>query len=295
MKIGIVGAGKVGTTLGKYLTEAGVTVTGFYSRTRESAANAAAFSKIRIFETMEALALASDTLFLTTPDGVLEAVWDYIAAYDLRDKVVCHFSGSLSSEIFHGIEETGAFGCSIHPMYAFSDKFTSYKQFHTARLTMEGDAKALDAMRTLFGEKLGHQVFFVKPESKIKYHLAAALASNYVAGLMQMSVRLLKECGFTGEEAVNLLTPLAEANLKSVLTKGPVQALTGPVERNDVQTVQKHISCVQGQDVEAVYKDLGKQLVQMAMVRNPDRDYTQLISMMEGASGSEDRSELQTQ
>lgn len=47
MRIGIIGAGKVGTTLGRYLSMHGRDVGGFYSRTRESADEAATFCRDR--------------------------------------------------------------------------------------------------------------------------------------------------------------------------------------------------------------------------------------------------------
>ena len=46
MRIGIIGAGKVGTTLGKYLSIHGKNVTGFYSRTHESADEAATTEEV---------------------------------------------------------------------------------------------------------------------------------------------------------------------------------------------------------------------------------------------------------
>ena len=70
-------------TLGKYLSEAHIPVTGFYSRTKESAAWAAAFTKTAVFDGLKELITASDTLFITTPDGVIADVWDCIAAMDM--------------------------------------------------------------------------------------------------------------------------------------------------------------------------------------------------------------------
>ncbi len=91
-------------TLGKYLSEAHIPVTGFYSRTKESAAWAAAFTKTAVFDGLKELITASDTLFITTPDGIIADVWDCIAAMDmdLSGYKICHFSGSLSSNVFSG-------------------------------------------------------------------------------------------------------------------------------------------------------------------------------------------------
>lgn len=272
MRIGIIGAGKVGVTLGKYLTGAGITVCGFYSRTKTSAAQAADFVKTKLYEELEDLIRASDTLFITVPDGEIGNVWDCIAENDLTDKLICHFSGSLSSNVFSGIEHTGATGVSIHPMYAFSDKFTSYEQFHTACLVIEGDLEAVQPMRTLFAEKLGHAVQQIRTEDKVKYHAAAAMASNDMIALLEISMRLLAECGFSDEDSLALLRPLIQNNVKSMLEKGAVEALTGPVERGDIETVQKHLDALGGGPAETVYRDLGNVLTNLAKQKHPEWD-----------------------
>lgn len=279
MKIGIIGAGKVGVTLGKYLGEHQVTVSGYYSRTYENALVASDFTKTKAYHDIGELVALSDTLFITTPDGVIGDVWDCIKKYKLENKIICHFSGSLSSHVFSGIEEKRAAACSIHPMYAFSDRFTSYKQFHTAKLTVEGSSKALESIVPLF-EKLHHTVFTVAAEDKMKYHAAAALASNYMVGLFQTSLDLLGECGFSSEKAMELLKPLVSNNVQSMVEKGPVAALTGPVERNDIETVKKHLQVLTQKETQDIYRSIGKKLVAIAEEKNPQKDYTALKTLL---------------
>ncbi len=274
MRIGIIGAGKVGVTLGKYLADAGVTVSGFYSRTRESAAIAADFVQTTVYIDLEDLADASDTLFLTTPDGEIGKVWDCIAGYDLTDKIICHFSGSLSSNVFSGIEKTGASGLSVHPMYAFSDKFTSYQQFHTAYLVAEGQTKAMMSMQALFGTKLGHTILVIDAQNKIKYHAAAAMASNYMIAMLEVALTLFGECGFSYDDSLAMLRPIIQNNVTSMLAKGPVEALTGPIERGDMSTVEKHLDVLAGSSAERVYRVLGDVLADIAKQKHPAWDDT---------------------
>ena len=226
MRIGIIGAGKVGTTLGKYLSIHGKNVTGFYSRTHESADEAATFAETETYSSLCKLVEKSDVIFITTPDGVIHQVWGELLHQDISNRIICHFSGSLSSHVFSGREEAGASGISMHPMYAFSDKFHSYEQFHTAYLTLEGDPEAVAVMKPMW-EAIGHHVLTLKAEDKIKYHAAAAMASNEMLGLMQASLDILSECGFSEKDSMALLTPLVQGNIASMLEKGCVNALTG--------------------------------------------------------------------
>ena len=87
MVIGFIGAGRTGCTLGKYL-EGYVTVAGYYSRTWQSADDAATFTQSRAFCDLETLVNSCDTIFITTPDGVISEVWECIRHYNLKDKIV---------------------------------------------------------------------------------------------------------------------------------------------------------------------------------------------------------------
>ena len=280
MRIGIIGAGKVGTTLGKYLSIHGKNVTGFYSRTHESADEAATFAETETYSSLCKLVEKSDVIFITTPDGVIPQVWGDLLHQDISNRIICHFSGSLSSHVFSGREEAGASGISMHPMYAFSDKFHSYEQFHTAYLTLEGDPEAVAVMKPMW-EAIGHHVLTLKAEDKIKYHAAAAMASNEMLGLMQASLDILSECGFSEKDSMALLTPLVQGNIASMLEKGCVNALTGPVERGDAQTVRKHLQALEGSKAGKIYQSLGSTMVELAKRRNPDRDYTQVRTLFE--------------
>lgn len=280
MRIGIIGAGRVGVTMGKYLGDAGVEVSGFYSKTTQSAVQAAEFTDTTVYKSLQDIVDASDTLMITTPDGVISEVWDCIAGYDLTGKILCHCSGSLSSNVFSGIEQTGAVGCSIHPMYAFSDRFTSYQNFSTAYLVAEGMPAAYEPLAQMFRE-LGHTVLYLRAENKVKYHAAAAMVSNDMIALFQTVLDLLEQCGFAREDSVGLLRPLVMGNVSNMLDKGPVAALTGPVDRGDTETVHKHLDALADSEAGEVYRVLGKVLVKIAEQKYKGRDDTAMRQLFE--------------
>ena len=55
-------------------------------------------------------------------------MWEKMKDLDIAGRIICHASGAMTSDIFSGITEAGAFGYSIHPMYAISSKYESYKE-----------------------------------------------------------------------------------------------------------------------------------------------------------------------
>lgn len=278
MEIGIVGAGKVGCSIGRYLKEQGIPVAGYCSKTKESVEFAATFTDTAAFCSLEELVAQSEILFITTPDDRIKEVWKSIKNKSIQNKIICHFSGSLSSAVFSNRKETGAFACSIHPMYAFSSKTTSYKQLNQILFTMEGDAEALSVVKPLF-EKAGNKVCVIDPDKKGRYHAAATMVSNMMIGLYQMGLTMFMDCGFSSEDAVELIAPLVRGNIDSMLDSSPEQALTGPIERGDEETVERHLSHLTEEERE-VYVRLGQVLVEVASRKNPERNYSNIRKIL---------------
>ena len=280
MNIGIIGAGKVGVSVGRYLKDNNIQIAGFYDIDCDNAAFAAQFTETDCFSELKELVMVSDTLFITTPDAVIGSVWDCIKNnMSVQNKIVCHFSGALSSDVFTDSQSTGASVCSIHPMLAFSDKLTSYRIPANTFFALEGDETAVSALKSLF-ENLGNTVCVIDKSKKSLYHTAASVLSNELVAVLDLGYSLLEQCGFSRDEAVKATQNLVLGNVKSVLENGCVNALTGPVERNDLQTVKKHVESLKGEDRQ-IYILLAKRLVNLAKAKNEDRDYSELSEFLD--------------
>lgn len=271
--------------MGKYITQNSqkAKVVGYYDALLTNAKEAAEFTQTHFFNELHELVEISDTLFITTPDGMIGKVWDCMKSMSIEQKIICHFSGSLSSDVFSGMEETGAKGCSIHPMLAFSDKYSSYQQLHNAFFTVEGDKEAVHAIESLFTE-LGNALCKIEKDKKPMYHAAASILSNHVIAVLDCGYNLLTECGFSREDARKASEALVRLNVENVLQKDTVDALTGPIDRGDLLTVQKHKSVLAGEDWE-MYALLGKRLVGLAQQKNKDKDYREMLKELERNEG----------
>lgn len=283
MKIGVIGSGRVGFSMGKYLCDHGECVVGYYDRHPERANEAAQFTSTDNFETIEDLVAASDTLFITTTDGEIANVWDRIRQMSIENKIICHFSGSLSSDQFQGIGDTKAHGVSVHPMLAFSDKYTSYQQLKKAFFTVEGDATGVSVLSELL-RKMGNFVQCITRENKALYHAAAATLSNQVVAVLSYGYEMLKDCGFDEKEAREASQTLIRGNIENVINQGCVQALTGPVERGDVETVKKHLQVIDPA-MREIYGMLAQRQLQLARQKNPQKDYAALEQLLKESRG----------
>ena len=274
MKVGFVGAGKVGCSLGKLFSETQHNLAGFYSRSSSSAQDAADFTKSKHFQNLETLIEESDTVFITVPDDSISAVWDSIKHMSVAGKMICHCSGSLSSNIFRDIEETGAYGFSIHPLLAVSDRYQSYQELPKALFTIEGDAGHIDDIKALLA-KSSLRYSVISADVKTRYHGAAVMCSNLVVGLIRAAEDELRLCGFSEDQLGEAIAPLLLGNVNKVLSVGTQAALTGPIERGDAGTVEKHLSTFEGIDRQ-VYKTLSRKTLEVAKAKHPQADYSQL-------------------
>lgn len=282
MRIGIIGAGKVGFTIGKYFSTHGLQVSGYYSRTAEASMEAAHFTGSRSFSEINELARQSDVLFLTVPDGSITSVYQSIDPEMLQGKLIGHTSGALSSEdAFPGIENTGASAFSVHPLFAVSDRYHAYEQLPDVFFAIEGKQQALDIIKPVF-QKIGLHVQEIDPKSKVRYHCAAAAASNLVNALLLMSTQMLRDCGFTDENARAALSPLVTLNVQQALKNGVTASLTGPVERADAGTIRKHLECLSGEQKHA-YCLLSEMLIPAAQEKHPERNYQSITALLQDA------------
>lgn len=285
MNIGFIGAGKVGCTLGKYFAEGGVSLSGYYSTSQETSHEAAHFTNTCSYDSTEDLIRECDCVFVTVPDGEIPKVWNEIRNYDIEDKIICHCSGAMtSSDAFSGIEESGAVGYSVHPLFAVSDRFNTYREMSGVFFTVEGAKDRMQEVVNLL-ESLGNPVRVIRPEDKIKYHCAAAVASNLVCSVLDMSFNLMERCGFSASDARNAMASLIRGNVNHVIDVGPRDGFTGPIERNDIGTVAKHIKCLEADDATQeteIYKLLSSRLVDMASRRHPNRNYEEMYQLLGG-------------
>lgn len=278
MKIGFIGAGKVGCSLGKYFTVHGIPVTGYHSKNPESAAWAAEFTSTKSYNKLEELVRESDIIFLTVPDGIIQTVWNQIREFPLQQKIICHCSGCYSATIFSEINHKEAYGYSVHPLFAISSREMSYKEFSRIMFTIEGSPERMKEVENLF-HQCGNQTRTITAENKTLYHATAAVASNLMVGLVSLCCDMFSDCGFSEEESLEALTPILRGNLDHILTDGLKAALTGPVERNDLATVEKHLGVLKGDD-ERIYRLLSRRITKIAEQKNPERNYEKMEALL---------------
>lgn len=277
--IGFIGAGRVGVTLGRYFYIKNLRVSGYFSKSVQHARQAAAVTGSVPYASMEQLAAESEILFLTVPDDSIAQVYAQLRQCDIRGKLICHCSGALSSGVFGDIARTGAYGYSIHPAFAVSDKETAYQKMADVFFTIEGNSEKLPVVQLLL-QTLGNAYRVMDAAQKETYHAALVMSSNLAVGLYHIAQRLLAGCSFSAAEAAAVLNPLFLGNAENVCRAGCASALTGPVDRNDIATVRAHLAALDDPAISAVYRLLSTELVAIAKQKYPDKPYRELEDVL---------------
>ncbi|NLL67548.1 MAG: DUF2520 domain-containing protein [Clostridiaceae bacterium] len=280
LRSGFIGAGKVGVSLGAYLKSKGFDVIGYFSRNLESAKNAASITSSSCL-TIKELVAECNLIWITTPDDQIEKVWNELVHYELDGKLICHTSGVKDATVFTGIIAKGAFGYSVHPMRAFADKTGKIEGLETTCFTLEGDPTHYQQFKQFF-RTLGNKLFFIDRKDKPMYHLANVMVTNLVLGLLSMGSEYLSQCGSFSEGAIEALLPMIENNINNLKRNGFSNALTGPVERNDLGTVIRHFDILSPCDLH-IYKDLSRKILDLAVKKRPKRDYSSMLQILETA------------
>ena len=277
-RVGFIGAGKVGVALGSYLNSRGCGISGYYDRLDAMAVAAAEVTASTSFTTIEQLVAASEVVFITVPDDVISVVWRQCRRLPVEGKCFFHCSGALGSSVFTGHAEAGVHVGSAHPVCAVSSHATG-EVFSGKFFVLEGDPTGIEMLKSLM-KITGNDYRVVGHADKARSHAATVAASNLCCALARMSEDWLLSCGFDKETAHELIAPLMKGNIDNIAQKGCVDALTGPVERNDVGTVTKHLSLLEGNDHE-IYRLLSLRLLPMAEQKHPDNDYTNLKEVLQ--------------
>lgn len=266
MSIGFIGPGKVGVSLARYFSYKNIEISGFYGKNPDSLKEACNLTDTIIFLDLKNLITESDIIVITTPDDIISEIDKQISKYNLNGKIVLHTSGSLSSDILSNAENSGASIYSIHPMFAFSNKFTDLKKLNNIYFSVEGKNTDKDSDIIKFMNSLENKYFVRDSNSSAKYHLASVVVSNLALSLFNIGTNYLKDLGLSEEDAFEALYPLIIGNIENIKNKGFNLSLTGPVSRGDISPVEKHLSVLKARDIE-IYKNLSLNLLDLKAER----------------------------
>ncbi len=251
MNIAIVGAGKVGSVLGRVLIESGENIVCVVSRSSKSAQKAGKFLKCKnVSISLAAIPPKTDLVFIATPHHAVEDVAHKLAAaahLNFKKLSVCHASGMLTAEVLDPLAKKGVTVFSFHPLQTFPRDFESEDILPTCRgiyYGVDGNAKGVNIAKRL-AKKLDGKVILIKPEMRAFYHAACVVASNHLTTMLWILEQMFDELQTNEKKFYPVFEPIIHATLHNVACTSPTKALSGPIARGGVETVAEHFESLQ--------------------------------------------------
>jgi len=250
--LGVIGMGKVGTTLARLYIERGYTIAATSSR----GTSVSAHEVVR----------AADLTLICVPDDAIPSIVLSIVAHEsnLSEKAVVHTSGAHNARIIDWLTRQGARVGSLHPAYPFADVESAVTGLIGATFAIEAvDERLKRWLSDLVSAVDGH-VIWLTADQKALYHAALCIASNYTVTLYDIAHGLLQGLGATQTSVDQALSVLMAGTVHNLQTKGIPDALTGPLVRGDIQTINAHLAALEAVHTDIVY-DLYRLLASMTL------------------------------
>ncbi len=215
----------------------------------------------------------SDIIFICTQDSKISSAVKKLSAAsaDLKGKFIFHTSGSMDSGELDPLKTLGAETASFHPVQTFEQKASKDEgRFRNIYIAAEGTKKA-EQKAKLTAKKLGAKPLVVSKKNKVYHHLCCVMASNFLSTLIRQIEKTgsgkIRINGFKNPNFFNIYMPLALQSLKNASIKGAARSLSGPIERNDINTVSRHLEALKKgpEDVYSFYLLMGIETIKLAL------------------------------
>lgn len=239
--VAVVGAGAVGRALALRLAERDYPVLAVLSRTRARAeALAQAVGAPVASDRLGDLPPAARLVLLCVSDDALPDVAEALTGvrHPWRGAVVAHTSGARPASVLSPLADEGAAVLGFHPLQTITPRATA-ETLGEGYVGIEGDPKAVAAGIEL-AVGLGMRYLVLTAEAKPRYHLAAAMASNFLVALLAMVQEVLVSLDVDRADGFAMVEPLLRGTLDNLRQMTPEEALTGPVVRGDLDTLREH-------------------------------------------------------
>ena len=266
-QIGIIGAGAVGTALGAALHRAGWPVVAVGSRDEGRRERFRALvPTARAFAEATPVLDEAELIILAVPDDAIPGLADELRLYS--GQALIHTSGVLGAEVLEPARAAGTQVGAFHPLVAFADTERAIAALRGATVAIEGDDQ-LAALLADMAQALGATAVRLAPGSKAAYHAAAVLAAGGFVALLDAIAELGAAAGLDEEGALAIYGGLIEQTLSNARALGIRAALTGPMTRGDVGTLERHLDALArlAPDVLPLYRAAAEREIALAESR----------------------------
>jgi predicted short-subunit dehydrogenase-like oxidoreductase (DUF2520 family) len=249
LRIGVVGAGRVGAVLATALRAAGHEIVAVAGESAASRTRAETLLPGVPVLKPTSVARNADVLLLTVPDDMLGNVVEMLSASGAihSGQYVVHSSGRHGLAVLAPAVAVGARPIALHPAMTFTGTDVDLPRLAGCVFGVTADEPERELAERLVAD-LGGRAMWVAEDKRTLYHAGLAHGANHLVTLVSQAMEMLAAAGIDtaaghtgGIDPADTLRPLLEAALSNALAYGDA-ALTGPIVRGDVETVRAHLA-----------------------------------------------------
>ena len=241
----LIGAGRVGTAVALLLKQSGATMAGVSSRSVDSSERARVLLGATTFDYGSELPDA-EVILIGTGEDALEEVATTVAPRVSRGAHVVHFAGSLGMAPLESVRRSGGHPCALHPVQACPDVDSAVRRLPGSAWGVTCDDDDFEWAGDFVARTGGRPVRVAEGDRPV-WHAASVSVSNGIAALLASGEAMLGSLGISAPESV--LGPLAAGTVANALEGGGGGAtLTGPVVRNELAAIRRHIAALRDRD-----------------------------------------------
>jgi predicted short-subunit dehydrogenase-like oxidoreductase (DUF2520 family) len=231
-KIGIIGSGNVATCLAHALQAKGFFIDTVFSRDITHAQNLASqLHGTKATNNLHALDVNLDVYFMAVTDDAIIKTASQIKLNGL----VVHTSGSVGLAALETQPRRGVF----YPLQTITKN--TAPNFEQVPILIEAADKTDENILLQLATSLSNRALLANSEQRQSLHLAAVFANNFTNHLMGIAKQILQQSNLPND----LLNPLILQTAQNAINNNPFDVQTGPVMRNDLETINTHLNLLQ--------------------------------------------------
>lgn len=242
IKVSIIGSGNVAQHLivalqNSIINGAEIEMVQVFSSQKTTLSHLLNFNKIT--DDWKTLAEA-DLYIIAVSDDAIATVSEQIP---YKNKLVVHTSGAISLEILASNNRKGVF----YPLQTFSKNKTV--DFKIIPICIESQNASDYQLLQKVAQSISDSVFAINSKQRKALHLAAVFVNNFTNHLYKIGNDICIENNLPFE----ILRPLIQETAEKITQLSPNEAQTGPAIRNDIETINAHLSFLSDENQKNIY------------------------------------------
>jgi predicted short-subunit dehydrogenase-like oxidoreductase (DUF2520 family) len=229
MKVVMIGSGNVATIFSRLIKQSGHNVLQVISKQIPNAKTLATELNCDFADNYNAINTTADIYIIAINDDSLAKL---NAEFNVGDKLVVHTAASVSKNVLQNISTN--YGV-LYPLQSLRKEM-----HHVVDIPLLIDGNSEQTVKSIqdFALTISPIVNQADDDQRLKLHVAATIANNFTNHLFSLTETFCKNENID----FKLLLPIINETVRRLDTYSPSDIQTGPAVRNDISTIDKHLT-----------------------------------------------------